>query len=261
MRLFPELGVDDPIPPADRFAREIAPSTIVAEQSGRTVGYVYFQRLAPTGYVRHVVVEPAARGTRLGRALLLAAAAEIRSVGGTRWCLNVKPENERARRLYERLGMRAVHTSTALRLDWALVDRLPPDPPGVAVEPLAPSDDAAVEHALGLLAGQLADARAKPERFFFAARSGGAWRGVAVLDPALPGMYPLRAGESAMLAALFRVARGHAAEGVSQVSTVVEGDEALAQVLLDAGATLRLHIVHYAGDIPGASGPAPAAGA
>src|SRR6185369_15814645 len=101
--LFPELGVDDPVPDLERWRREMVADTLIAEEQGRPVGYLYLQALRETGHVRHVVVSPEARGEGVGRALMAAAAERFRAAGAREWALNVKPDNVPAVRLYESL--------------------------------------------------------------------------------------------------------------------------------------------------------------
>lgn len=125
LRLLPELGVDDPVPPPDRWADDFVPRTIIAERDGAVLGYCAVQHLGTDGYVRHLVVGPEARRSGVGRALMEAAAARFRAAGLVTWRLNVKPGNVAARRLYEAVGMRMQYESVALRLTWAVADALP----------------------------------------------------------------------------------------------------------------------------------------
>src|SRR5688572_10897989 len=89
-RLFPELGVDDPIPTPERWALEMMPDTRILEASGQPIAYVLWVKLEGMGYVRHVVVDPACRRRGAGAALMEATAQEILREGCSRWCLNVK---------------------------------------------------------------------------------------------------------------------------------------------------------------------------
>ena len=126
LRLFPLLGVDDPVPDLQRWTEQFCPSTVVACDATGSVGaYLYAQRLAGSCYVRNLVVDPAWQGARVGRRLLLGLAAELRAEGITRWELNVKPDNPPAVALYRRVGMSRVWGSAALRMPWAAVEALP----------------------------------------------------------------------------------------------------------------------------------------
>src|SRR5437773_5198334 len=110
-RLFPELGVDDPIPTRARWELDFAPSIRILEAKGQPVAYVLWVKLEGMGYVRHVVVDPAWRQRGVGAALMKATAEEVVSEGCSRWCLNVKVDNIAAIRLYERCGFRVSHAS------------------------------------------------------------------------------------------------------------------------------------------------------
>jgi ribosomal protein S18 acetylase RimI-like enzyme len=101
-RLFPELLVDDPIPGLEIWASRFVPSTWVATRADQVLGYCYIQEYLDTGYVRNIVVAPVARRTGVGRALMEAAADELRSHGKRSWCLNVKPRGKPARFLPRR---------------------------------------------------------------------------------------------------------------------------------------------------------------
>lgn len=60
------------------------------------------------GVLFAIYLEPAVIGSGAGRALLAEATERMRAAGFTRACLDVLPANERARRVYERAGWRAV---------------------------------------------------------------------------------------------------------------------------------------------------------
>jgi ribosomal protein S18 acetylase RimI-like enzyme len=82
----------------------------VAESNTGIVGYVKIAHPTPfpsTDHVWHVTglaVDPSAQGGGVGRTLMEAAVEEARSRGARRLTLRVFGPNERARRLYERLG-------------------------------------------------------------------------------------------------------------------------------------------------------------
>lgn len=61
-------------------------------------------------------IEPTVIGTGVGRALLDEATERMRAAGFTLACLDVLPRNDRARRLYERAGWRAVGTPYVVML-------------------------------------------------------------------------------------------------------------------------------------------------
>ncbi|HEX5788805.1 MAG TPA: GNAT family N-acetyltransferase [Woeseiaceae bacterium] len=85
---------------------------MLAEQGTRIAGlclyfYTYSSwRGAPGVYVQDLVVDPSARSSGVGRALLVVTARHARSRGATHLRLAVDAANAAAIRFYERLGMR-----------------------------------------------------------------------------------------------------------------------------------------------------------
>ncbi|GAB2594884.1 GNAT family N-acetyltransferase [Streptomyces capparidis] len=83
---------------------------LVAEAAGRLVGYLRLVPPTPLPSNAHVLqiqgllVDSAARGRGVGRALLDAAYAEALRRGARRLTLRVLGHNARARRLYEKAG-------------------------------------------------------------------------------------------------------------------------------------------------------------
>lgn len=249
--LFPELGVPDTVPSAQRFCDEIAPSALIAERAGRVLGYAYFQLIGETGYIRNVVVAPGARGCGVGAALMDALRRGFRESGARTWDLNVKPDNLPAVRLYERCGMRAQHRSTALGVKWALVPTLPPPALAVTGLRLEPADDPRFERALRLLDGQLGAGRALPGRYIvgLAAASDHAPAGVAVFDPGFPGASPFRVRHPSLVGALLAAIHAQARPPHDELGLFIEDDEAAVAVLHAAGATVRLEALHYRGTL------------
>jgi len=249
--LFRELGVDDPVPTEERFARDLAPKILFCERDGRAIGYVAHYVLGRDGYIGHLVVAPHARGARIGEALMHAAAADLRAWGaGERWHLNVKANNASAIRLYERVGMRPAYPSVSLRLAWAAADRMP-IAAGVTASPVVPEDDRDLERALGVLDGQLAVGRGRPGRVLLQLR--GAHRepaGVACFDPAFPGAFPFAVARPALAGALLRAIRPHTRPGDTQVNLVIEHHDELVGALVAAGAEVRVRLLHYIGPLP-----------
>lgn len=219
-RLFPELGVDDPIWSVEKFAADMAPTTLVAETDGRVVAYLFFQVLTGVGYVRHLAVEPAARRRGIGRALMQASAARFRDAGATAWCLNVKPDNEPAIRLYEALGMERTYRSSALRMPWSAVPAAP-SAEGLVVRTIEASDDARLEGELGLVPGMLADARTKDGRVLAWLADGEEAAALAVFDPAFPGAFPFRARTTPHAMAMLHALRPHARPSDGEIHFVV----------------------------------------
>jgi len=251
VRLFPELGVEDPILEPDRFERELVPTTIVLEDAERVVGYVYFQIIDGRAYVRHLVTAPEARRTGVGRALLAAVVERGRAAGCTEWCLNVKRENTAAIALYEALGMARAFESKALRLEWARLQDVPNVPSTrTTTRSIEPADDARVETALGLMKGQLAMGRHAGDRVLLALFDGEDVVAGTIFDPAFPGAYPFRAARPDVAFALLRALRAHARPTDSFIKVVCEGQPAIADALIAAGATVVHDIVHMKAALP-----------
>ena len=251
--LFLELGVPDPAPSAARFADDLMARMLVYEDAGAMLGYVAFEQVADEGFIRNLVVAPAARGQGAGAALMLAAAAELRKRGaGRQWRLNVKVDNTPALRLYQRLGMQPEYGSVAMLVPWLAVDRLPaPDRrhqrlPATLV---TAEDDHELERALALMPGRLQQARQRG-CILLQLRDDREPLGVAGFDPSFPGAFPFRVAHPALAAQLLRALSVHARPGEVALQLVVEADDELARALLAAGASERYRLLHLAGPLP-----------
>jgi ribosomal protein S18 acetylase RimI-like enzyme len=101
-----------PGPPDGAFFNERTQpeNVLVAEADGEVVGYGKIEHpteLPASAHVWHVTglaVDPSFEGHGAGRALMEALIELARERGGRRMTLRVFAPNERARRLYERLG-------------------------------------------------------------------------------------------------------------------------------------------------------------
>lgn len=254
LRLFAELGVDDPPADAERWAVELAPDAHVLEHDGEAVGYVLVQILDGVGYVRHVVVDPAARGRGFGHEAMRGVASLFRDAGCTSWCLNVKPDNEPAVRLYRRCGMVERYRTVSVRWRWSLLDDLA-SPASSELADLAPvscghaEPDALeeIEACFSLPSGLLATFAAKERVALIAARRGGRIVGVASFDPVFPGCFPFRADDLAAAVALLEAARAHAPSDAEHLQLVVEDAPQLVVALEDLGAIRMLEFAHYGG--------------
>jgi GNAT superfamily N-acetyltransferase len=245
-RLFPDLGVDDPIPGRDAWATGYVPFTLIAHDGAAALGFAFTQEYADTGYVRNVVVAAEARRRGVGRALMEATARHLRVAGKSRWRLNVGPQNVAARALYESLGMRRLYTSRAVRLPWASAAVLPAS--NDVVEESSPACDAELEALFELPRGQLAAQRGVG-RVILAARADGKLRGVAVFASAFPGAFPFRALDRGAARRLVETMRARVAER-PHVNIVIDDDEALVNFLVSAGAEVRGDFLHLAGALP-----------
>ncbi len=250
-RLFPMLGTTDPLASPERWASDLGPQTLFAERDGLVVGYLYGQALSTMGYVRHVVVAPEARGAGVGRALMLSAAEVFRDRGCERWCLNVRPDNDPALRLYRSLGMTEAYRSTAMVLAWDAVAGLPSPPDAPSARPIGAADDEAVEGAFSLPSGQLAVSRAQLGRVLLGLHDGERWVGAACFDPAFPGAFPFRVAGAREVRPLLEAMRPYALPGHDRVRAVIDDGEAVVEGLAAAGAEVTMRLLHLEGTLPG----------
>jgi ribosomal-protein-alanine N-acetyltransferase len=249
VRLFPELAVPDPLPSAERFAEVIAPQAIFARDRDAIVGYACSRPRGERLHVVHVITDPAHRRRGVGRALMLELSKRALATGFRRWMLNVKPENVAARELYAECGMRVVLESVQLRLAWADVARLPKPPAGTTTDALAPSDDARVEHALGLAPGDFSTCRASPGRVFVGAAVDGVPVACVAFDPAFPGAPVLRARSPGYARAVLEDLLPHAWPQHSGLFVFLEGDPALESILAGVGAKVTMRVLRMEGDV------------
>jgi hypothetical protein len=233
--------VDDPTPTPEAFARDLVPTMLIAEDDA-PLGYLYFQLLTGVTYVRHVVVAPGARGRRVGERLMLAAADIGRAAGCASWCLNVKPGNRAAIALYSRLGMREAYPSTALRIGWAAVGAT------IATKPVGVEDEARVEAATGIAPGLIARWRGSDVRFARYAEIDGEVVAAAIFAPDFPGAFPFKVLRPGLGEAFLGSFRPWAK--FDYVNCVIEDQPPLVDEMLALGASVRMEIRHYRGDIP-----------
>lgn len=71
-----------------------------------TIDRLPYSVLAHTRWIHALYAHPDARGSGLAKRLVLAAIADARCAGATRFMLWVSAENPRARRSYENIGLR-----------------------------------------------------------------------------------------------------------------------------------------------------------
>lgn len=246
-RLFPELGVPEATPSAERFVRIIAPEALMVREEAVVVGYLWARPRGDRMHIVHVISDPAHRGRGVGRALMEAAAERGLAAGFRWWMLNVKPGNVPALALYERCGMRVVHASVSMRIAWAQVARIAPSR-GITARPLAPADDRRFEDALDLFRGELAAVRAQG-RILVGADDAERAVGVAAFDPGYPGagLFRVRGPEPAR--ALLEGIRRHALPGHDHLHVLVEGDPSLEATLATAGADAVMRMLRIEGEI------------
>jgi ribosomal protein S18 acetylase RimI-like enzyme len=247
--LFLEMKVDDAVATPERFQSELLPTTLIAEHQNHASGYAYFQVMDKTLYVRNVVTAPEARARGVGTALMQAMAARAREMGCTEWCLNVKPDNTPALRLYEKMGLHFKYTSKALRINWAdvMARRAPPHEPQFRTRRIEVDEEARVERETGLVSGQLATSRETPDRIQWLIEAGHRVLGAAIFHPHFPGAYPFRISDASLALEFLKSLCVFANPEPHFVNLVIEGQPQVADVFLRAGATLRLDIVHLTG--------------
>ena len=215
--------------------------TLIDERDGDVAGFVRFQSLGAVGYVRQLVTAP--RTTDASLPLMLAAANALRAAGVREWHLDVRPESP-AITIYEQLGMRPAHRSTALRFPWARLPDLPGEPATALA--VASDEDEDVERALDLLGGQLAMARRRPRLVLRQLRDEAcAAVGIAALDP--EGARIFRVVRPTLAAPLLAALRPHAIH--TDLSLVLEDDD-LVNLLASHGARVILRLLHYSGLVP-----------
>ncbi len=251
VRLFPELGVDDPILDPARWEADMLPGTLIFEHAGAPVAYAWTKHFGEAGYVFNVVVDPACRRRGAGKAVMEAVSARLRAAGCTRWSLNVKVDNGSAIRLYERCGMRRVYRSVALSLPWDRLVALPREDAPPAPRSIEPGDDRVVEVAFSVIPGRLADFRARGRVLLglFEPRRPTEPAGLACFDPSLPGASPFAVTRPALAAPLLEGLRPHARPSDTEIKLVIERDAALAVALRDAGAAVTLELFHMEGEL------------
>ncbi len=117
-RLIPQLSSSNPPPTvAELQAIADAPSSVLllAEDDGMILGSLTLALFRiPTGlraWIEDVVVDDAARGKGVGKALNEAALDRARQEGATTVDLTSRPSREAANRLYQRLGFVARDTN------------------------------------------------------------------------------------------------------------------------------------------------------
>ena len=215
--------------------------TLIDERDGTVAGYVRFQTLGQVGYVRDLVTAP--RASDAGLALMLAAAAALRAAGVREWHLDARPESHTIS-VYEELGMRPAHRSTALRFSWARLPDLPGEPATALSVSAADDDD--IERGLCLLSGQIAMARQRPRTVLRQLRDEHcAPVGVAALDPS--GARIFAVARPTLAAPLLAALRPHSL--TTEVALVLD-DDMLVAFLTAYGAQVVLRLLHFSGPLP-----------
>jgi len=246
VRLFGQLGTPDPLPAAEYFAAEIVPRMLVAGEP-EVVGYAMWRSYGATAHVVHLAVDEGARRRGVGRVLMDCVRAAAIAGGCMRWYLNVKRDNAPAIRLYEACGMRTESESWAIRITWDAAGRLARG--GAAPAEVGPADDAAIAARFGLDAARVAQFRTRPRYLAVAIRDGAELAGYAAFDPTFPGAAPFCVVRPELAGDLLAACRAHARSDLDFIRLAIEGDRALAERLLTAGAELTFEILRLSGTL------------
>ena len=248
--LFPELGIDDPIPDVRDFENRILPHTLVAERSGAVVGFVWYVQNQASGYIRQLVVDPAFRRQGLGRRLMLEAAVRLQKNGAGSWYLNVKPANKPALALYEQLGFSPRHLSVALRIRWSEVHAMQDPSDRSYAVPLLLDRAAHVEKSLGLATGKLDRILHDKNLVIMELQSAsGAILGVAAFDPGFPGASPFCVRDVQWTKPLLAALEPFGRRETPYLQIVDKADSELSRYLRSHGAEVRLEILCLEGTL------------
>ncbi len=117
-RLIPQLSSSNPPPTVEEVTAIVesdASVLFIGEDDGEILGSLTLALFRiPTGlraWIEDVVVDDAARGKGLGKALNLAAIERAKAVGATTVDLTSRPSREAANRLYQRIGFEKRETN------------------------------------------------------------------------------------------------------------------------------------------------------
>ena len=246
-RLYPALGTPRPILTAPQFAERMLPNVVIAEEGAEPVGYSAWRLLGPTLHVAHVVVDAGARRRGVGRALLEEVRRRAVASACTHWSLDVVADNAPAIRLYERAGLLIERRGWSLLAAWSDLLALPGSTGTRTFEPSTEQGVRFVERH-GRPREWFAHIRAKPGAIFVALRDDAGMCGLASFDLAFPGIQPIFVDRTEHARPIFDALFPHAVE--PRVEVWVDGDAALAAMLQEAGARLRLETLHMGAALP-----------
>lgn len=94
----------------DEFAQAETRQYLIAEVEGHLVGYCGVMVVATTADIQTIGVLPEFEGRGIGSAMLTELLAEARRRGARETLLEVREDNPRARKLYEKFGFEHIHT-------------------------------------------------------------------------------------------------------------------------------------------------------
>ncbi len=252
VRYFAELLTSDRPASVERWVADLMPHTFFLEEEGRKVGYAFVEVFGDLGFIRHVVVDPSARGRGVGRALMNVIAERLRKARCKRWELNVKPDNLPAMRLYESVGMKEQHASSVVRIDWTDALRMQFDATLAGCD-VDPAEDDDIERDMQLPDGKLLRLREMTGQLLVQlVDMRGNRFGFARFDAEFPGAFPFRVTSPRYAGDLLRALHVHRSQQLDWVQLVIEDGADTTQALIEAGARPVFDILHLAGDIPAA---------
>ncbi|GAB3537232.1 ribosomal protein S18-alanine N-acetyltransferase [Arthrobacter tecti] len=94
----------------DEFAQTGTRQYLVVEVDGAVVGYCGVMVVDTTADIQTIGVLPGFEGQGIGTAMLTEMLSEARRRGARETLLEVREDNPRARRMYERFGFEHIHT-------------------------------------------------------------------------------------------------------------------------------------------------------
>jgi ribosomal protein S18 acetylase RimI-like enzyme len=236
-RLFPALGVADPLLTPAQFAARMLPTVVLVEEASEPVGYSFWQVHGARAHVVHVVVDERVRGRGAGRALMEEVRRRVLAEKCSRWVLNVKQDNAPAIRLYEGCGLAIEQEGWGMRADWSELATLPAFQGEVAAYTPESAEDVELAARFGETPERLRILRSREGIVLLGLREAGAPVAFAAFDPSFPGVYPVRLARVELARPLFDALRPHGRDGLVQV--FVEGDHALYAALRACGAHVR----------------------
>lgn len=252
IRLYAELGVEDPPPTLDMWVSELVHRSFFVEGPEGVRAYALVNVLGDTGHVANLVVAPEQRRRGLGRQVMRALAAHFRTRGCRQWMLYVKEENVAARALYRSVGMREGRVETTWRLSREHLQSLPVPPESLEVVPVTEPDFAGLTDAFGLVPGKLARFATQPShqllRLLDVEHPGSI--GLGVMDVRRPSgvLVPFFAATPMHARALLE--EGFLALGHPERLRVVTADAALESLLARARAPVVMRTLAMSGPLP-----------
>lgn len=252
VRLFGELGVEEPPPPLDVWVSDLVKRAFFLDGPEGVAAYALVDVLGETGYVVNLVVAPGQRERGLGRKVMRELASHFRARGCREWMLYVKPDNAPALAVYGSVGMKAGLLETTWRLSRDHLEALPLAPEELEVVPVAGPDFAPLTQAFGLVPGKLARfatlSTHRLRRLRDPEHPEVAGLGLMDVRPLARVLVPFFAATPAHARALLEAA--FLELGGAEELRVVTGDAELGSLLREAGARAVLETLAMRGPLP-----------